>query len=227
MLTGETAIVLRVDGPEAYDAWVAGDISFTDNRIGSAIAAFGSLVLSDEEVEGGRRGMLNTSPARAQDPMFTSPPGCLMYKQASFQRPNLPTGVIVGEDGDVDVFVLPGIDGDPAPILIGGTVAAAFTNSEETWALMRFLATAAAGESWAAQGGYISPRTDFDPGAYGDEFDHRMAAIVANAEVVRFDASDLMYSPVGTRSFFDAMVQYIGTDRIGAAQETAQAGYDR
>ncbi|MGB5434019.1 MAG: extracellular solute-binding protein, partial [Acidimicrobiia bacterium] len=68
-------IVLRSDGPEVYDAWVAGDIAFTDDRIGSAIAEFGSLVLSAEAANGGRRGALNTSPARAQDPMFASPPG--------------------------------------------------------------------------------------------------------------------------------------------------------
>ncbi len=220
-------IVLRADGPEVYDAWVAGDIAFADNRIGSAIAEFGSLVLSDEEANGGRRGVLNTSPARAQDPMLASPPGCLMYKQASFQLPNLPSGVTVGEGRDVDVFVLPGMDTGTAPIVIGGTVAAAFTDSEETWALMRFLSTAAAGEAWAEQGGFISPRTDFDPEAYGADFDRRMASIVADAEVVRFDGSDLMYSPVGTRSFFDAMVQFIATGRLEPAQETAQAGYDR
>lgn len=150
-----------------------------------------------------------------------------MYKQASFQLPNLPGDVTVGEGGDVDVFVLPGMDSDPPPILIGGTVAAAFTDSEETWALMRFLATAASGEPWAQQASFISPRADFDPNAYGSDFDRRMAAIIAGADIVRFDASDLMYSPVGTRSFFDAMVQYIATGRIDAAQETAQAGYER
>jgi alpha-glucoside transport system substrate-binding protein len=220
-------IVLRADGPEVYDAWVAGDIAFTDDRIGSAIAEFGSLVLSDEEANGGRRGILNTSPARAQDPMFTSPPGCLMYKQASFQVPNLPSGVSVGEGEDVDVFVLPGMDTEAAPVVIGGTVAAAFTDSEETWELMRFLSTAAAGEPWAERGGYISPRSDFDPDAYGADFDRRMASIVADADTVRFDGSDLMYSPVGTRSFFDAMVTYIATDRVDVAQQTAQGGYDR
>jgi len=220
-------IVLRADGPEVYDAWVAGDIAFTDDRIGSAIAEFGSLALSAEAANGGRRGVLNTSPARAQDPMFTSPPGCLMYKQASFQLPNLPSGVSVGEGEDVDVFVLPGMDTGPAPVVIGGTVAAAFTDSEETWALMRFLSTAAAGEPWAEQGGFISPRADFDPDAYGADFDRRMASIVADADVVRFDGSDLMYSPVGTRSFFDAMVAYIATDRVDVAQQTAQGGYDR
>jgi hypothetical protein len=54
-----------------------------------------------------------------------------------------------------------------------------------------------------------------------------MSTIIAEADIVRFDGSDLMYSPVGTRSFFDAMVQFIATDRLNEAQQTAQAGYDR
>lgn len=218
-------LVLRMEGPDVYDAWVAGELAFTDPRIGAAIAEFGDVVLSDEQANGGRRGVLNTSPARAQDPMFASPPGCLMYKQASFQKPNLPDGVTIGED--VDVFVLPPMEQGTAPILIGGTVAAAFTDREETWALMRYLATASAGEPLAEEGGYISPHADFDATTYGDDFDRRMASIVADADVVRFDGSDLMYSPVGTRSFFDAMVQFIATERLDTAQQTAQAGYDR
>ena len=218
-------LVLRMEGPDVYDAWVAGELAFTDPRIGAAIAEFGDVVLSDEQANGGRRGVLNTSPARAQDPMFASPPGCLMYKQASFQKPNLPDGVTIGED--VDVFVLPPMEQGTAPILIGGTVAAAFTDREETWALMRYLATASAGEPLAEDGGYISPHADFDAITYGDDFDRRMASIVADADVVRFDGSDLMYSPVGTRSFFDAMVQFIATERLDTAQQTAQAGYDR
>ncbi len=218
-------IVLRADGPDVYDAWVAGDIPFTDGRIGSAVAEFGSLVLSDEQANGGRRGILNTSPAAAQAPMFSTPPGCLMYRQASFQLTNLPSGIAVG-DG-VDVFLLPGGGDGPAPVLIGGTVAAAFTDSEDTWALMRYLASSDAGEPWARRGGFISPHADFDQDAYARDFDRRMAAIVADAEVARFDGSDMMYSPVGTRSFFDAMTQYIATDRLGPAMETAQSGFDR
>jgi alpha-glucoside transport system substrate-binding protein len=221
-------VVLRLDGTDVYDGWVGGIIPFTDGRIGSAVAEFGSLVLGDEQANGGRRGILNTTPARAQNPMFSDPPGCLMYKQASFQVSNLPPGTTVGEGGDVDVFVLPGRDPvDPPPILVGGTVAAAFTDSDATWALMRYLASSEAGEAWAARGGFVSPRADFDASAYASAFDRRMASIVAAADVTRFDGSDTMYSPVGTRSFFDAMIQYIATDRLGPSMETAQSGYSR
>lgn len=219
-------IVLREDGTEVYDVWVAGGLSFTSEPIRSALDDFGTLVLKSQNSQG-RRGILNTSPAAAQGPMFTSPPGCLMYKMASFQLPNLPSGTTVGPNGDLDVFVLPGPTEGAAPILIGGSVAAAFTDSDATWELMRFLASPEAGVPWAERGGYISPHADFDPDAYTDDFYRRMASIVADADSVRFDGSDLMYSPVGTRSFFDAMVQYIGTDRLDPSLTTAQDGYDR
>lgn len=220
-------IVLRDAGTDAYDEWVAGNLAFASQPIGAAINEFGNLVLTAKETDGGRRGILNTSPAKAQDPMFASPPGCFMYKMASFQRSNLPPDMTIGPDGGVDVFPLPGRTGEPSPMLIGGTVAAAFTDSDATWALMKYLSTPQAGEAWAEEGGYISPHADFDAGAYRDDFDRRMAALLTSADVVRFDGSDLMYSPVGTRSFFDAMVQYIATDRLGAAQQVADAGYDR
>ncbi len=220
-------IVLRDSGTAAYDSWVAGDLAFTSEPIGSAFAGFGNMTLEAGSSDRDRRGILNTSPAAAQDSMFTDPPGCFMYKMASFQRSNLPSGMEIGPDGGVDVFLLPGSSNESAPILIGGTVAAAFNDSDATWELMRFLATPQAGTAWAERGGFISPHTDFDSGAYRDDFDRRMASLLADADIVRFDGSDLMYSPVGTRSFFDAMVLFIGTDLREAAQQMAEDGYDR
>lgn len=220
-------IVIRDSGTSAYDSWVAGGLRFTSEQIGSAFEEFDSITLNGGTGGRDRRGVLNTSPAAAQDPMFTEPPGCFMYKMASFQRSNLPASMAIGPSGGVDVFVLPGPSGENPPILIGGTVAAAFTDSDATWELMRFLATPQGGAAWAERGGFVSPHTDFDSHAYGDDFDRRVASILAEADVVRFDGSDLMYSPVGTRSFFDAMLLYIGTERLEAAQQVAEDGYDR
>ena len=40
-----------------------------------------------------------------------------------------------------------------------------------------------------------------------------MADIAANAEVFRFDGSDLMPGPVGGGSFWTAMVEWIGGEK--------------
>jgi alpha-glucoside transport system substrate-binding protein len=221
-------IVLRLNGSTLYDEWVDGTVRFTDDAIGSAFSDFSSLVLADRGANGGIRGILNTSPARAQDPMFDDPPGCLMYRQASFQVTNLPDGVEIGPDGDVDIFVLPGVSAtDAPPLLVGGSVAAAFTDRPETWALMRYLASADGSSVLQTGGGHVSPHAGVVPASYADAFDRRVAELLSAADEVRFDASDLMYSPVGTRSFFDAMTQFIATGQLESAQQTAQSGYDR
>jgi alpha-glucoside transport system substrate-binding protein len=158
--------------------------------------------------------------------MFDDPPGCVMYRQASFQSDNLPSATEIGPDGDVDLFVLPGEAAGEAPLIVGGDVAAAMTDRPETWALLRFLASPESGEAWAETGGYISPHAGFDSSHYADAFDRRMDELLDAADVVRFDGSDRMYAPVGTKSFFDAMTLFVASGRVELAQETAQAGYD-
>lgn len=221
-------IVLRFGGTPVYDGWVTGSIPFTDQAIAGAVEEFGRLALAATEPIGGRRSVVNTPVNEAQDPMFESPPRCLMYRQASFQIDNLPEGVEVGTGEETDVFVLPGREaGAPAPLLIGGDFAAALTDREEAFALLRFLASPESGEAWARRGDYISPFSDFDLDRYGSVFDARMAGLVADAGVVRFDASDLMYPPVGTGTFRDAMVLFAATSQLDEALRLAQSGYDQ
>ncbi len=220
-------IILRFAGADVYDSWVVGDIRFTDPAIADAFMTFNNTALQPHHTIGGRRGILNTHTASAQNPMFEDPPRCLMHRQASFQVESLPKGTRIGADGDVDVFVLPPFDpSTEAPLLFGGTVAAAMTDRDETWQLMRYLASPESGAAWAQAGGFISPHKNFDSDQYGTEFDARLDDLLNTASLARFDGSDLMYPPVGTRTFFDAMVLYIGTERLSDSLDLAQSGYD-
>jgi len=218
-------IVLREQSTEFYDAWVEGTIPFTDPVVGSMIDTFGSVTLGSG-VSDRRRSIINTTPAQAMNPMFAEEPGCLMYKQASFQKANLPSGTDIGPDGDVDVFVLPG-NYSETPVLIGGDIAAAMTNRNETWELLAYLASPESAAVWADLGGFVAAQDDLGDEIYHDEFDARMSEILKNADVIRFDGSDQMYAPVGTDSFFDAMTVYVASGRTQLAQDVAQAGYDR
>ncbi len=219
-------IVLREAGPQVYDAWVAGDVPFTDEAIASAFEEFALMQLAPGQVVGGRRGILNTSVQQAMDPMFTDPPGCLMHRQASFQVDNLPPGTEIGPEGDVDVFVLPSVRGGEAPLVVGGTVAAAMSDRPETWEVMAFLATAEAGRAWAEAGGFISPHRSIGPEDYPTAFDATVSRWLDSAETVRFDGSDLMDPRVGTGSFYQAMLFFIGTVRLEDALSIAQSGYE-
>ncbi len=219
-------LMLRSATPEEYDAWTTGDLAFTDLLVEKAFVDFESLTLAPGRAFGGRRGVLNTAALGAGQPMFTAPPGCLMYRQASFAVDSLPDGVRIGPDGDTDVFVLPSRNNDPPPILVGGTFAAAGTDRAATWQLLDYLASPQGSATWVESGGFISPHRSVSVADYGDAFDARVAALLSDAEVVRFDGSDLMPPEVGSGTFFEAMLTFIATSGVGDSLTLAQSGWD-
>ena len=160
-------LVLRLHGPAFYDQWTSGEVPFTDSRIEAAFAEFGVVALQPGQVAGGRRAILSVPALAAINPMFRDPPECLLTRQASFQESDLPEDVSVGQEGDVDVFVLPPMEPGPAPLLVSGEIAATFSDADEAQALVAFLATPESGVPWAAAGGYGSPHTGFDTATYG------------------------------------------------------------
>jgi len=63
-------LVLRLNGPVVYDAWVAGEVPFTDPRIAAAFDAFGEVTLTPGMVAGGTRAALTTPALEALWPML-------------------------------------------------------------------------------------------------------------------------------------------------------------
>lgn len=217
-------LILRLHGPEVYDAWVAREVPFTDPRIAEAFEAFGAVALAPGQVAGGSRAALTAPTLRALWPMLDDPPGCLLSRQASFQVTDLPPGTRLGPEGDLDVFVLPGVDADAPPLIAGGDLVAALTDRPETRALVAYLASPEAGEVWAARGGFLSPHAAFASDAYADPFDRRLAELLASAPLVRFDGSDQLPTAIGTGSFWTGMVAYVGGVPLSEVLEVIEAG---
>ncbi len=219
-------LVLRLHGPEVYDQWTAGAVPFTDDLIRAAFDHFGEITLHPGRVTGGPRSILTVPALEEIAPMFEDPPGCLPTRQASFQEGNLPADVTVGPQGEVDVLALPPVNDEKPPLLTSGEIAAAFSPSDEALKLIPYLADPRSGEPWAEIGGYISPHLGFDQTAYGTEFERRLGELVAEAEVVRFDGSDLMPPAVGTGTFWEGMINYVAGLDLDSVLENIQAGYD-
>ena len=100
------------------------------------------------------------------------------------------------------------------PVLGGGDLAASFNpDDEETTMVMEYLTSEGFGQSWAAEGGWLSPHTTFDTSLYPDEVTRSVGEIAANADVFRFDASDLMPTEVGGGSFWTGMVEWTAGDK--------------
>ena len=184
-------LLLRQAGPDVYDGWVSGEVSFTDPRVERAFESFEQLVLADGRSVGGRSDVLQVEVARAGDRLFTPLPGCAMFKQASFATSWFPEGTRIGEDADVDFFTLPGGEVDePAPLLTAGTAAVQLSDRNEVSELMEYLASPDGASAWAERGGYVSARTNVDLDDYYTGVDGRFSGLLEAAAVTRFDASD-------------------------------------
>jgi alpha-glucoside transport system substrate-binding protein len=218
--------VLRLHGPDVYDQWVDHDIPFDDPRIVEAFDAFGELVKGQGNVYGGVRGVLNTPFGESNVPMFKTPPKCVWERQGSFVTGFYPSNIAENLDEEVGLFVFPPSEGgyDGQPILGGGDVAASFNgDDEDTQKVMEFITSDQFGAEWAQAGGWLSPHQTFDPKNYADEITRSVAQIAVEADVFRFDASDLMPKEVGSGEFWRSMVAWLQDD---VSSEEAAAKID-
>ncbi|MDO5662342.1 MAG: ABC transporter substrate-binding protein [Brachybacterium sp.] len=203
--------MLRVHGPEVYDDWIYHRIPFNDERVVEVFDIVGDLLKTDGNVLGGTTTILNTPFSEAPLPLWEDPPRAMMVRQGNFVTGFFPEDVQENVDSDVGVFAMPTWEGgfDGQPILGGGDLAALFTMNDDTVKVMQFLSSPEFGGPWAEAGGWLSPHTTFDDSRYPDETTRRVAAIAADAQVFRYDGSDVMPNAVGGGSFWTNMVQWL------------------
>jgi alpha-glucoside transport system substrate-binding protein len=217
-------IMLRTAGPEVYDQWVNHEIPFDDPRVKTAFERFGEIALNPDYVVGGTVGVLSTPFGDSPNPLFDEPPGCYMHRQANFIASFFPADANVEET--LSIFPLPGIDPEfGTPILVAGDVFAMFNDTPEARALMEYLATAQPHEIWAGLGGYISPHQQVSPDVYPDELTRQQAEILANADTIRFDGSDMMPGAVGTGTFWSGMTSYVGGTDLDTVLSDIEASW--
>jgi len=206
--------MLRVNGPEVYDQWVKHEIPFNDPQVVAAFDAFQELLGPDDEnAFGGRNGITTTSFKTAGNNAFTDPPKCMMQRQGNFITGFWPDDVQADLAGSVDVMPFPAWEGgyDGTPVLGGGDLAAAFHGEDEdVQEVMEFLTSDEFGGPWAESGGWLSPHKTFDTNQYADPTTQAVAEVAVNADVFRFDGSDLMPGDVGAGTFWSGMVAWFG-----------------
>lgn len=204
--------VLRTAGPEAYDQWVAGKLEFSSPQITEAAETVGEIMLTPGNVQGGGQAIVSTSYGDSAAQMFESPPACYLHRQASFITTFFPDNVQQNLDEEAGVFVLPPVEGgyDGTPILGSGNFAALFnSDNENAVKVMEYLISDKFGTPRYEAGGVLSPHTTFDVDKYPDETTREIARQVNEADVYRFDGSDLMPAEVGTGAFWTGMVDWV------------------
>ncbi len=201
-------ILLRTTSLENYDAWTKGELPFSSPEVKNAAEVMSEVWLNPDYVLGGTDGIVGTFIGDAPVGMFEDPPRCWLHAQASWITDFFGEGLEAGVD--YDFFYMPPID--PAygkPVLVAGDLMSMFNDRPEVRALMEYFTSGKGVESWVRAGGAISPHLDSDLSWYSNDIDRGVAAIILDADSVRFDGSDLMPGEVGAGSFWKAMTDYV------------------
>jgi alpha-glucoside transport system substrate-binding protein len=203
------ALMLRTQPPEVYDAWVAGELPFSSDEVKNAVTLMSDIWLNPDYVLGGRDQIVSEFIGDSPAHMFEDPPACWMHKQASwiqdfFGGEELEAGV------DWDFFYLPMVDDSLGQVAeTAADIMVMFNDRPEVKALMEYFATGQSAEVWVREGGFLSPHQDSSPDWLSTELDQRHAQVLLDAQVVRFDASDLMPAEVGAGSFWSIITDYV------------------
>lgn len=220
------AFFVRRLGPDAYDRWTAGQLAFDDPAVVGVFDELDTLLRLPGALAGGSRAALTTPWERVTEGLLADPPRCAMVLQADYVRHELPSGVGIGPGGDLDVFVLPSAEpGQPASLVLGGLLAAPLDTGPDVDAALAALGSAELGQALVGRLGLISPHVGVDVAASDDELVWRLAKLVRDADVVRFDGSDLMPPAVGTGTFWAGMRAFFAGEALESVIATIQAGW--
>ena len=218
--------MLRTQEPAVYDKWVSNEIKFDDPAVVGAIEEFGWFARNDDFVSGGAGAVASTDFRDSPKGLFSSPPQCMMHRQASFIPAFFPEGSEMGLDADF--FYFPAYEGKELgnPVLGAGTIWSITNDSTGAQALMEFLKSPIAHEVWMAQQGFLTPLKSVNTDLYATDTLKKMGEILLSADTFRFDASDLMPGGVGAGSFWTGMVDYAGGKPAAEVAAEIQSSWD-
>jgi alpha-glucoside transport system substrate-binding protein len=204
--------VLHYGGPQKYDQWVKHEIPFTDPVVVQSAQEFEKLALADGNVFGGRKAVVSNDFATAINPEFQDPPKCFLHKQGNFitQKGFITESVRQNLDQEVGVFQLPGTDASNKPLLVGGDLAGAFSNDDDTKKALEYMSSPQFKFTNIAVSTWLSAFKNFDLANYPNQIAKETAKLAYGSTVSRFDGSDTMPGAVGAGSFWKDMTAWIG-----------------
>ncbi len=203
-------IVLRQSGPDVYDKWWQGKQAWTSPEIKSAFQLFGSIATDPKMVNGGPTAELTLNFGNGGDALFTNPPGCYLHHQATFITDfftkNTPT---VKPVDDFNFFIFPDINPQySGTIEVVGDSLSMYKDTPQGRALIKYLTSPEAQSIWVHRGGKLAVNKRVPLDVYPDDLAKNAGQIMANAKVVRFDASDQMPSAMND-AFWKAILDYV------------------
>ncbi|MDP8910580.1 MAG: extracellular solute-binding protein [Actinomycetota bacterium] len=188
-------IYLRQAGAENYDKLSRHEIPWTHQSVKDALREMAKIVGDRQNIAGGTQGALQTDFPTSVSNVFSRSPKAAMVIEGDFV-PGVVESPIEPETG-YNVFGFPAIGDSPPSIVGGGDTLVMFKDTPATRALVRYLTSADAAQIWAKRGGFATLNKNVDAGVYPDPIQQATAGALGEAEVFRFDLSDLQPSAFG------------------------------
>jgi alpha-glucoside transport system substrate-binding protein len=187
-------VYIRTAGPELYDQLARHEIPWTHQSVKDALTEMAKIYGDTDNLAGGREGSLQTDNPGSISKVLTDDPEGSMVIEGDF----VPTAVEVTLEPETgyNVFTFPSINDSPTAVIGAGDFVAMFKDSPAAQALVEYLATVDAGDEWAKLG-IATPNKNVDPSLYPNDLVRTTAAAVGEAEIFRFDLSDLQPSAFG------------------------------
>lgn len=203
-------IFLRLHGPDKYRDWYEGRLPWTSPEVRQAWEYWGRIVANPDMVYGGRQYVLSTNFGQAAAPLFMDPPRAYFHMQASFiqgfiteQFPDLKPGE------DFSFFGFPAIDPAYAnAVEAAGDLVGMFRDTPQARLFIRYLTTPEAQAYWTSGTGALSANRNLSLVFYPDVLSKNAAQILQKADMVVFDASDMMPGRMNNE-FWSAIMSYV------------------
>ncbi|RFS45577.1 ABC transporter substrate-binding protein [Micromonospora craniellae] len=184
-------VYLRVGGPENYDKLSRHEIPWTDPSVVKSLTLLAEYWRTPRFLAGGPSGAAQTTFTQSIADVFGKSPKAAMLFEGDFVASEIAKlgEMTVGETARF--FNWPSIAGSKPAVVTAGDQAVLFKDTPEANALMAFLASPEAARIMAGKGGFISANSGLDTAVYPDPTTRELAEAVVNAELLRFDLSDL------------------------------------
>lgn len=184
-------VYLRIGGPDNYDKLSRHEIPWTDPTVVQTLQVLADYWRTPKFVQGGPSGAVQVTFTQSIADVFGQSPKSSMLFEGDFVGSEITKLGTVKVGETAKFFDFPSVNGSKPAVVTAGDQAVAFKDTPEAMALMAFLASPDAAKIMAGKGGFISANKNLDAAAYPDETTRQLAGSVVNAELLRFDLSDL------------------------------------
>lgn len=243
-------ILLFKQGPGVYDLWASHTVPLDAPAAVTALGALDSLVMADGRLPGGRKAAAQTTVEQAGEQLVDG--SCLMLHASSSMEGMFPAGTVItdvdGKDGvtvtatgvstaspapqtasastsstTVSAFLLPSVEADTSPVLVGGDSLVAFQSSEAITAVMDYLTSATWAQIRTALGGVATANRGVKAADIPSDVNRRATELLQSRQtLIRMDASDSMPPAVGTQALWSSLASW-ASGELSAKAALAQA----